>query len=581
MMINSSSNQKKHVLVSLSSNDGVNNANNCLPEPTSKRPKVISGQTGNNSLSPATDTMTTSTTVKTTTTTTIYDRYGTATESAVPVGKIFGSLPGEVAWRIRTFLLGNYRQLSKSKVDNFYTMMNEYCGYQDLQEIARQFADADTFNIVPEISASLVQMVDKAWNFGWSSEEIHTLMKEDENETWRSLSQTRNDSAERKDEEDTTGINASKSITFMDAVQIIHPLLSSICNDCLNTVRANMKKNGTNWNNDLFKRDVTRVICNLKRLYFKSFNMKDFDNLQAAINPDYKATHILSRDAQNAIFVIQNLCLRFVSCFTSLRFKTNSKIVNDTAGTATHSTMNQVHAVPQYDESVTLMPHWPECCDVDDINHWAKHFSAIPEGWCYEYEEEWVNGPWLTPQMAKNLNYHAFYMAQLHLDSFDDCSYAGKLPRIATPFYKKSTVWRKAYVECHMRIAARLANGLEPSPNCTGEEMALHNIIDCLENGEEYKLHDSIVKFKHDQNFDLLRENSVEDMDVFWLFEDGDNGFSCCFFIDSDEELDKYTPGPFLQSALWGEAGRFARVANLHPADWFVPFRMKNYRNHL
>ena len=574
MMINSSSNQKKHVLASLSSNDGVNNANNRLPEPTSKRPKVISGQTGNNFLSQAIDTMTTSTTVKTTITTTM-------TKSALPVGKIFGSLPGEVAWRIRTFLFGNNRQLSKSKVDNFHTMMNEYCGYQDLQEIARQFADADTFNIVPEISASLVQMVDKAWNFGWSSEEIHTLMKEDENETWRSLSQTRNDSAERKDEEDTTGINASKNITFMDAVQIIHPLLSSICNDYLNTVRANMKKNGTNWNNDLFKRDVTRVICNLKRLHFKSFDMKDFDNLQAAIHPDYKATHILSLEGQNAMFVIQNLCLRFVSCSESLRFRTNSKIANDTAGTVNHSTMNQVHAVPQYDESVTLMPHWPECCDVDDINHWAKHFSAIPEGWCYEYEEEWVNGPWLTPQMAKNLNYHAFYMAQLHLDSFDDCSYAGKLPRIATPFYKKSTVWRKAYVECHMRIAARLANGLEPSPNCTGEEMALHNIIDCLENGEQYKLHDSIVKFKHDQNFDLLRENSVEDMDVFWLFEDGDNGFSCCFFIDSDEELDKYTPGPFLQSVLWGEAGRFARVANLHPADWFVPFRMENYRNHL
>ena len=39
-------------------------------------------------------------------------------------------------------------------------------------------------------------------------------------------------------------------------------LLSSICNDYLNTVRANMAKNDTNWNNDLFAfhdQEKTRV----------------------------------------------------------------------------------------------------------------------------------------------------------------------------------------------------------------------------------------------------------------------------------------------------------------------------------
>ena len=62
--------------------------------------------------------------------------------------------------------------------------------------------------------------------------------------------------------------------------------------------------------------------------------------------------------------------------------------------------------------------------------------------------------------------------------------YKPPLPRIARPFWKSSLRWRRNFVECYRRIACRLHKGLPPSPNCTGEEMALHNIMGSIEVSE-------------------------------------------------------------------------------------------------
>jgi hypothetical protein len=438
----------------------------------------------------------------------------------------------------------------------------------DLQAIVRQFADADKFNIAPDISENASEMVEKAWG-GWSLGEITALMDDSDN----AGHENRPHNSDGEVEDDGDAINTH--ITLVDAVQNIQPFLSSICNDYVNTVRANMARIGVNWENDRFKRDVFRAMGELKVLQFRSFDTKDFDNIQAAMTMDrdgYLAKHTLPRAAQNAMFIIHWFCLRFVTCSNALRLRANSIIANDTT-TDTNQELPQQY----YDESVSLVPHWPGCVGVNngsgEHNHWARHFSVAPEGYYDDNDEDRFDGSWLTPQMAKNLHCQALNMAQLHLKRINESWYTGKLPKIAIPFYKKSPMWRKAFVECHMRIAARLSNGLDPSPNCTGEEMALHNIINMAEADDEYELDESLVKFKNDQNFSLLRENVVEDEDVLMLFEDGDNGHS--------GEVDRYTPGPLLTNILWGDAGKIAGVANLHPADWFIPFRIDNYRNHL
>ena len=45
-------------------------------------------------------------------------------------------------------------------------------------------------------------------------------------------------------------------------------------------------------------------------------------------------------------------------------------------------------------------------------------------------------------------------------------------------FWKDDPQWRTEFVECFRRLARRLQLGLGPRPNCTGEEMAWHLIID-------------------------------------------------------------------------------------------------------
>ena len=509
------------------------------------------------------------------------DRPGTALATGL------GNFPNEVVWHVRSFLLGGRqsslpfghdRHVAVSSRSRNYArvMMMEYCGILDLQAIVRQFADADTFNVAPDISENASEMVEKAWS-GWSLGEIIALMDDSDNDGH----ENRPHNSDGEVEDDGDAINTT--ITLVDAVQNIQPFLSSICNDYVNTVCANMAKIDDNWDNDRFKRGVFRAMGKLQVLQFGSFETKDFYNIQAALTlarDGYLAKHTLPRAAQNAMFIIHWFCLRFVSWSNSLMLRANSKIANDTTTDA-----NQEPPQQYYDESVSLVPHWPRCVGVNngsgEHNHWARHFSVAPEGYYDDNDEDRFDGSWLTPQMANNLHCQARDMAQLHLDTIDEPWYTGKLPKIAIPFYKKSPMWRKAFVECHMRIAARLSKGLAPSPNCTGEEMALHNIINMAEADDHYEVDESLVKFKNDQNFGLLRENVVEDEDVLMLFEDGDNGHSGGIFGNNNDEVDRYTPGPLLTDLLWGDRGKITRVANLHPADWFIPFRIDNYRNHL
>ena len=63
-----------------------------------------------------------------------------------------------------------------------------------------------------------------------------------------------------------------------------------------------------------------------------------------------------------------------------------------------------------------------------------------------------------------------------------------------------------------------------PNPNCTGEEMALHKIIeyasDFAEDEKECHIEDyyALPVHEEDDDFDTVRENLFQDHDVLMLF---------------------------------------------------------------
>ncbi len=65
--------------------------------------------------------------------------------------------------------------------------------------------------------------------------------------------------------------------------------------------------------------------------------------------------------------------------------------------------------------------------------------------------------------------------------------------------------------------------GLWPSPNCTGEEMALHKIIEHASEDqfEEDKIYESLPVNEEDDDFDMVSEILFEDHDVLMLYEYG------------------------------------------------------------
>ena len=114
-----------------------------------------------------------------------------------------------------------------------------------------------------------------------------------------------------------------------------------------------------------------------------------------------------------------------------------------------------------------------------------------------------------------------------------------------------------SFARCFPVLASRLAVGhknLSHLASCTGEEMALHLVIEAAEIGVSdgsLAMDQSLPPDEdRDQDFDWVREVLFRDHDVLWLFEDSLDGID-----DPDSELSKQ----------YG-------LANLHPNRWFVPF---------
>ena len=199
----------------------------------------------------------------------------------------------------------------------------------------------------------------------------------------------------------------------------------------------------------------------------------------------------------------------------------------------------------------------------------------------------------MSPRMAAKVHRCTLSRAECMKSMGKD--YFARLPRLAKPFWNRSPQWREAYYHCFLRIALRLQQGRAPEPNCTGEEIAFHQIMgDVSCPSVEDEICDSFgVDFwnaipecpDHDFDYAEVRDSCIEDEDVLMLFEDGAPGAGS----DSDDEQDEWatsdpvvTPGTLASFALGSHPmADMAGFANLHPQDWFKAFSVDRFHDHL
>lgn len=184
--------------------------------------------------------------------------------------------------------------------------------------------------------------------------------------------------------------------------------------------------------------------------------------------------------------------------------------------------------------------------------------------------------------MACILFYSCLALRDLILD--DPGMYEDSLPPCARPYMRQQT-WRNYFIECFVRIAARLSKGIAVLPNCTGEEMAVRILATFAKDfgsatvAEVYGAFlDKLPSHPNDSNYELLMENALEDDDLQMLFPDDD------FSDDDDEDGEfQHATTPFVEAFMRNASsqGVPARVCHLDPRDWFEAFRLENFGNHV
>ena len=161
----------------------------------------------------------------------------------------------------------------------------------------------------------------------------------------------------------------------------------------------------------------------------------------------------------------------------------------------------------------------------------------------------------ISPRLAWSIWATAMSLADAYEDEDAWDLLRGELPRLAQDAADRA--WMARFVLGFPAIAARMTQGdcdLSRLASCTGEEMALHLVIDEAESS----LADGLLlvpellpeDVERDDDFEWAREVMFRDHDVLLLFDPALDGVD-----DPASELHQ----------------RF-RFANLHPSRWFLPF---------
>lgn len=161
----------------------------------------------------------------------------------------------------------------------------------------------------------------------------------------------------------------------------------------------------------------------------------------------------------------------------------------------------------------------------------------------------------LSPRLAWSIWITAVRLADAQEDEETRDLLKEELPRLAQD--AAYSTWMARFASCFEAIAARMLQGsrdLSRFASCTGEEMALHIVIDHAESALAEGLLSAPEFFpkepERDDDFEWAREVMFRDHDVLLLFDPAFDGVE-----DLESDLHK----------------RF-RFANLHPDRWFLPF---------
>jgi hypothetical protein len=172
----------------------------------------------------------------------------------------------------------------------------------------------------------------------------------------------------------------------------------------------------------------------------------------------------------------------------------------------------------------------------------------------------------LTPRFALELWRECIYHADTYREDVEQVrdgrmradQLRWGLPTVAT---RSLTVeFAARFARCFQDLAARVATHSWGSggglPGSTGEELALHVVLDALEDRLESDVADgaaddilSDLRDDPDRDVGFYRQVLFEDEDVLALYDPS---------LDGLEQLD--------------EVRRLAGLANLHPNQWFLPF---------
>lgn len=170
-----------------------------------------------------------------------------------------------------------------------------------------------------------------------------------------------------------------------------------------------------------------------------------------------------------------------------------------------------------------------------------------------------VDGGGLSPRLAYYLWHCAVYLGDTWRDSLDDpTELLAQLPPVAERLSDRA--WLERFVDCFDVVADRLGAGEVTYPGvakCTGEEIALHLIIELAEAfvhdgafADDDVVHRLPDLGASNGDCELARDSLLPDHDVLALFD---------LSLDGIEDSDAPENAQF-------------RTVNLHPRKWFEPF---------
>jgi len=136
-------------------------------------------------------------------------------------------------------------------------------------------------------------------------------------------------------------------------------------------------------------------------------------------------------------------------------------------------------------------------------------------------------------------------------------TFTKQLPAIAD---SQPQEWMSRFVHCFDDIADRIENGEVPYPRCTGEEMALHLILDDC--AEILALGDSAYEYLIAQELDTVLPHHPDDGDTESLRD--------VMFEDHDVLM---LFNPAFDTTDTNPAAAMLGRCNLEPDTWFLPFR--------